>query len=295
MIDKILNAKTLADVLDINDVDAQFRHVVKLVHPDICSDPRASDAFAKLQLLKTNFINGESFNDDAGPYKTNGYFIRFSGDKDVQKKSVEWYYRLMKIRTDATIFHKYLPASVSSVNDPAKSTPNLDATEYTLLRRGIPLSKLPVPMAQEHVNWILSRMLEFNVFLHTNNIVHGGYNLNSVFITPEDHGIQIVSFYHATLAGHKMQSVSGHYRMWYPAELFVSKKATYDIDLELAKRIAAYLLGDRSGIGTALKKTHNREFINFLLTRHDDPVEAFKQYRELLTKNFKKKFHVLNI
>jgi hypothetical protein len=282
MIDEILNAKTLADVIDVSDVDVQFRRLVKQIHPDVCSDPRANDAFTKLQMLRGNFVDGESFIDDAGSFKTNGSFVRFDGDKSALMQSLQWYRKLMGIRTDAAIFHKYLP---KSVND----------AEHILLRRGVPILKLPIPMPQEHVNWVLSRMLEFNVFLSTNGIVHGGLNPSSVFITPEDHGIQVISFYHTTKIGSRVQSISSKYRSWYPSDLFCDKIASTSTDLELAKRMAAYLLGDRSGHGAILKRTHNREFVDFLLTQHDDAVDAFKQYRKLLTKNFEKKFHVLDI
>jgi hypothetical protein len=83
--------------------------------------------------------------------------------------------------------------------------------------------------------------------------------------------------------------------MWYPTVLFTQKIATPDIDLELSKKIALYLLGDKSAAGTKLKmdKTINKEVLNFLLTKHQNHKDEFVQYRELLAKNFKKKFYPL--
>ena len=85
--------------------------------------------------------------------------------------------------------------------------------------------------------------------------------------------------------------------MWYPTDLFTKKIATEDIDLELCKKIALYLLGDRSAAGTKLKmsKDINQNVLNFLLTKHENKVDEFSQYRKILEKNFEKKFYVLNL
>ncbi len=85
--------------------------------------------------------------------------------------------------------------------------------------------------------------------------------------------------------------------MWYPTTLFVKKIATRDIDLELCKKIALYLLGDRSAAGTKLKRNADvhQEILIFLLTKHQGEVDDYKKYRELLAKNFERKFYSLNL
>jgi hypothetical protein len=77
----------------------------------------------------------------------------------------------------------------------------------------------------------------------------------------------------------------------------VKKIATQDIDLELCKKIALYLLGDRSAAGTKLKrdKDVNQEVLTFFLTKHQNEVEDYTKYREILAKNFEKKFYPLNL
>ena len=77
----------------------------------------------------------------------------------------------------------------------------------------------------------------------------------------------------------------------------MKKIATQDIDLELCKKIALYLLGDRSAAGTKLKRDAdvNQEVLTFLLTKHQNEVEDYKRYRELLSKNFEKKFYSLDL
>lgn len=127
--------------------------------------------------------------------------------------------------------------------------------------------------------------------------VHLGLNPESVYIVPETHGIHVVSFYHVTPIGETVKTVSGlnNYLYWYPMELMVNKIAQPAIDVELAKKIAIYLLGDKSGVGTVLRMKHLDVYINFLQKRHTTAKEAFEEYRELLKTNFPKKFHVLKI
>ena len=49
----------------------------------------------------------------------------------------------------------------------------------------------------------------------------------------------------------------------YPDHVKIDKLAKADIDIELCKRTAIYLLGDKSGIGNILRKTHSIPFLDF--------------------------------
>ena len=52
LIDKILNEQTLYGDLFPHDnikIPLEYRRMCKLIHPDVCDDARATDAFAKLQ------------------------------------------------------------------------------------------------------------------------------------------------------------------------------------------------------------------------------------------------------
>jgi serine/threonine protein kinase len=168
-----------------------------------------------------------------------------------------------------------------------------DTYELVFAKRAIPLGGLTLP--QEHVNWVLSRLLEYTAYLAQVDFVHCGLMPENVFIVPENHGIIIISFYHLTRIGSTVKTISAKYKDWYPPELLQTKLATSGVDLEMVKKIAIYLLGDQSGAGVKLRKTHNADFINFLIKRHDDPYNTYKEYRELLKNNFESKFHVLNI
>jgi len=280
-------ANTLPDIVDINNIDFSYKTVAKLIHPDMCSLPGATDAFQKLSVLKDDYIKGTLYNDDAGEVRTNGYWVKFSGDKKLLQRSSKWLKHLLTLTKNKDLFHKYLPESFLEDNK--------GNTVMNLRRRSVPLTSIRGKLEQVHVNWILGRMLEFNTWLRDNGLVHCGYNPESIFITPEDHGIQIVSFYHMTKHEGRMKTISGAFKQWYPPEIFKTKQAIYDIDIELAKKVAIYLLGDTSGAGIKFRKTHNKDFIDFVVKRDEDPVQAFLSYRNLIKKNFKKKFYELNL
>ena len=59
-IEQIINADTWKDLFP-NDKDAarkKYRTLIRDVHPDVCPDPRASEAFIKVRTLYTAFQSG---------------------------------------------------------------------------------------------------------------------------------------------------------------------------------------------------------------------------------------------
>ena len=145
------------------------------------------------------------------------------------------------------------------------------------------------------MNWILSRLLEIAAWFAQEGIVHGGINPKSVFLVPETHGIIISSFYHLKRIGQPLETISASYQNWYPATIFTKKVAETAIDLEGCKRTAAYLLGDTSGLGVKLKKTHLPAFVDFLLDRHTNAYDCYREYRALLKRYFEQRFRPLHL
>jgi len=286
LVTKILSANKIEDILDIADADKEYKRIMMLIHPDKCDHEDASKASVRLNELRDHFINGKEYKDDTGSYRTNGYWVEWTSDKPRMKWSFENYSRFLQLSDPASLhFRKYLPEG-SSLAGNQKYT-------FSFGLRSIPLSGQTLP--QEHVNWVLNRLLEYCAYLDQTGFSHAGLNPESVFIVPENHGIKICSFYHLTRMGSKVKTISAKYSDWYPRELFSGKIATSAIDIELSKRIAAYLLGDRSGVGVKLRKTHNEAFVGFLLKHHDSPYEALIEYRALLAAHFEKKFHILSL
>lgn len=283
----IEKARKIEDVLAIESIDTEYKQIIKLIHPDRCKISGAADATMKLNELRDVFEKGKEFRDDAGLFRTNGYFFKHSGQKTLLETSLTNYKKLMALKGNAAdVFHKFLPKSMTFQGDVLCAE---------LARRAIPLSKIDA-LEEKHGLWILNRLLEFSAWLAENDIVHCGFNPESVFITPEDHGLQIVSFYHMTREGSKINTISAKYQSWYSPSVFTDKTAKNIIDVELAKRTVVSAMGDSSGAGIIFRKTHNPTFVNFLSTHHDGASFAIMdEYKKMIKATFESKFHVLDI
>lgn len=271
IVEAVLQARTLVELADGGEPETTYRSMIKRVHPDICRDPRAHDAFIRLTELLHQYRHGVTITDDAGELTIRGLDLIFHGDASLHKRSTN-----NRPKVDST-YERYLPEG------------------SRLRRRAVPFAVLPRPVEQVHVNWILSRMLELICGFDMIDYVHGGFVPCALMVTPEDHGIQLVSFYHATRRGARPPSYSGQYRNWYPPRLFTEKRAHPRTDIMLAKRTAAWLLGDDSGNGVILRKTHNVPFVEFLLETDEEPGPTFLRYREMINANFEKKFYPFNV
>lgn len=278
IITRISSAQTAHELFpDLNNWKKEYRTLAR-VHPDTCQHPKANEAFQKLQKFKIELDRGLTHHDDAGVITYSLFTIIITGDASLLKKSYENYKKLMALSDQSSVhFKKYIPTSGRFLSE--------NELEFKIDYRAVPICSLGT-QPHMHVNWITSRMLEFAAWLNQNGYSHAGFNPESLYVIPENHGLMCVSFYHLTRTGDKLTTISGKYQHFYPTDLKTTKKATAAIDIELAKRTAIYLLGDQSGTGNKLKKTHNEDVLNFLQKSHDNSYEAYDQYREMLRKNF---------
>jgi len=258
------------------------------IHPDLCKEQNCAEAFTRLNRYKDELEKGLKHEDDAGSVTYNFKSVTIKGDVDFLKKSLTNYNKLMSLSDSASIaFKRYLPVSGRMTDD--------GELRFDLEFRSVPLSYLG-DTEQLHVNWILSRMFEFSAWLTQVGFSHAGITPDSIYICPENHGMVCISFYHLTEIGSKLMTVSGKHQNLYPSYIFNDKVAVESLDLELSKRTAIYLLGDKSGTGTSLKKTHNEDVIDFLQKKSKDAFETYNEYRTLLKNNFDtKQFHKLTI
>lgn len=289
LIIQIGNAVKIEDLLpkdfEKSNFKSEFNSLISLIHPDICNLPGAVDAASKLNKLRNEYEKGKTYQDEVGEFTTNGYHLHHTGGTIVLAANVGNYQKLVHAAKGKTPhLLNYLPKDMSLTSE---------GLVVTFNDRAVPLSKMSLP--QEHVNWILSRLLEFSVMTSALDFVHCGLNPESVFIVPETHGIIVTSFYHLSGLGCKVETINAAYKNWYPAKLFVEKIAYSAIDLELSKKIAINLLGDSSGSGIRLKKDHNEAWIDFVIQQDNDPIECYDNYRRILKQNFKSQFHTLKI
>lgn len=289
LIDKILKSEKPSDIF-IGDWKPSYKTYSRLIHPDACNQPNASNAMAKMNYYKDILENGIQYRDETGDFRVFEKKIVYKiTDENKMLINISYNnYKILMSKTDkASVgFHRYLPESMVMEKD---------CLTINLKDRSVPLTGQKLP--QIHVNWLFSRMFEISLWFKNIGYAHMGMNPTTVFVVPETHGIIVTSFYHMTGLDKKANTISARYKMWYPTTLFVKKIATQDIDLELCKKIALYLLGDRSAAGTKLKRDEdvNQEILTFILTKHQNEIEDYTKYREILTKNFEKKFYPLNL
>jgi hypothetical protein len=286
LIIEVNKAVKIEDLIKISsDFKNEFRSLISLIHPDICHLPGAEEATRKLNILKDKYEKGEIYHDEVAEFSTNGYTTIYSADRIILANNHNNYQALVHAAKGmAPHLLNYLPKDMTLTDD---------GLVVSSSDRHIPIGKMQLP--QEHVNWVLSRLLEFSMMCNKCGFSHCGLNPESVFLVPETHGIVINSFYHLSRIDQKVQTIAAAYKNWYPAKLFVDKIATSSIDLELSKKMAINLLGDRSGSGIKLKKDHNESWIDYVIQQDDDPIQSYDNYRRILKQQFETKFFILNI
>lgn len=287
LLSKILASRQPDDVFSRANFRKEYLAYLKLLHPDVCRLPQATDAVARLNHYVEQLEAALRFSDDAGPLRVlPNHRLRFEGDEALLRQSKDNYERLMALRDpSAQHFQQYLPATL------AWDGPHLLATTAA---RVVPLAGLVLP--PQHVAWVLSRLLEFVAWLHQSGFCHAGLNPEALALVPETHGLVCLSFYHLAPLNGPLASVSGKYRMWYPDAVFADKRAAPGIDLALAQRTAVCLLGDASGNGVRLRATVDERLVDFLLTPRHNAYTAFDDYRKLLRQLYpKREFHPLNL
>lgn len=284
-ISKINKAKSFTEVFtNLSNWLVEYKQYAKQIHPDICSLPGAPEALTKLNSYKDELEKGKDHMDDAGKVHYTISKCSITGDKNVLNQSLYNYNTLLSFKEKMDIdFQRYIPKSSSL------TTTDISKLEFNFNLRCVPLCELGT-LPQGHVNWLLSRMLEFAAYIYKKGYSHAGINPESVYVEPVNHGINVISYYHMTKLGSKLGTASGKHLYMYPEHVRTDKIATPDIDVELCKRTAIYLLGDKSGIGTSLRKTHNVHFLDFINKRHKNAIDAFLDYRAMLDKHFEKKF-----
>jgi hypothetical protein len=287
LLSKILASRQPDDVFSRANFRKEYLAYLKLLHPDVCQLPGATDAVARLNAYVEQLEAALRLTDDAGPLRVlPNHQLRFEGDPILLRQSQANYERLMALRSPADQhFHKYLPSAF------AWDGPNLVATTPA---RVVPLAGLVLP--PHHVAWVLSRLLEFVAWLHQSGFCHAGLNPESLALVPETHGLVCLSFYHMARLNGTLITISGKYRLWYPDAVFADKRALPGIDLALVQRTAVCLLGDASGNGVRLRATVDERLVDFLLTPRHNAYTAFTDYRKLLKQLYpKREFHPLNL
>lgn len=284
-VDDIINSKSYIEIFpDIINFKKDYRELIPTIHPDKCKNPNAQEATKILNKYKDQIENGIKYLDDSGEIIYFPLHCIMSGDAVLLNNSLE-FFRLINLAKKKTwnLFPSYLPSSIIKEGKTLRASFD---------ERSLPL--LGLQLEENHIVWILSRLLEFITYLHSMRISHNGLNPGSVYVTPKMHCIKVISFYHSTRLDYKSmknKNIATKFPSFYTK---ISTDTMEALDIECAKKIAIYLLGDKHGFGTRFKKL-KKGLSSFLQTYHTNAFTAFDEYRKMVNKNYKKQFISLNI
>jgi len=227
MIDKILNGK-YGDIFPIRDetkIEAYYREYCKLIHPDKNKDPRATEAFMRLGQLKESAIQalhtGEWEEQDTIRFehisKKRTLFIQYLYhhttdvcDYYVTEEHIIYTFHLKRKKYYDNFIHwlkypyKYANPEMRLRFEPMLPHSNAElfetvdkyivnvpkATNIYPLRAVIDniwSGKVP----DRHWAWITSRLMELVNFLHYNDIVLNGFDLDALFVSLDNHQLYL--------------------------------------------------------------------------------------------------------
>lgn len=225
LIDKVLTCKYGAIFTSESEdkIEAQYKKYCKQLHPDVNSDPRATDAFARLGQLKDLAIKAlttGTWEDDGIIYfqcvdRKGTLMVRYSyhHTNDVCECYVTNEHVVYVFEAKRKKYYDNFLAQMKfgySNNDLKKRyEPLMPHKMYETMETQdkyiISLPKLPnvyplravvenvwhgkVP--DRHWAWITSRLLELATFINYNNRVLNGFDLDSVFVSLDNHQLYL--------------------------------------------------------------------------------------------------------
>jgi len=210
--------------------------------------------------------------DDAGEMQTCYWGAHFNGNRYLLQHSLASYRKLKQLNTPTAIhFHRFLPENVTLNGQ----------MEAKWLNRSFSLSGRQ--LTQKQLKWVLLRLFEFAAWMAKEGYVHAGLTPESIWIVPKTHGIVIGSFYHLTKKGMPLKTMSKKYQNWYPSDVLEHKMASSQIDIEMIKNMAIYLLGakDHFGVNKGMQP-FEPAWTDFIMTFHHNAYQCLKDYRKLI-------------
>lgn len=291
LIDKVMNARSMRDVFtQMDKFEETYTAYMKILHPDRCTDPGAGEAVARLNTWRDELKKGLKATFDGLSVVVTNDAISYEGTSAILRWSCDNYNKLVALKQpDFNGFFPYLPKRVI-MDDNKVPTKVVNIIPYRVLQ----LSTL-YPLPEEHVRWVLNRMLEFSTWMNQAGYVHAGISPESIYVAPHNHGLICASFHHMQRVGAKLATISGKWSNFYPAQVFKNKQALSNIDIELSKKTAIWLLGDKSGMGNTLRGKIDDEFLHFLQKKSFSPYETITEYKEFIKRKYKSQFYELHV
>lgn len=270
-IDKILNAKTKYGDIFPNDpkqLPLIYKELCKQFHPDSCGDPRATDAFATLQI----FYKEASAVVGTGVWEGSRYVeIKTTTGKTLQinylyhaifelgdcyvcnrniiyifdfskKKYYNNYIKQIKNISFADkdmekMFKPLFPEVVSEYDTPnEKHVIVLKKTEDVYPLRCVIENFYKGNIPDTHLAWMMSRLMNIGCYLKYNGQVHNGINIDNCFVSLNFHTILLPGgWWYATKEGEPMIGTTAEIYNIMPPKVKADKVSSSITDIESIK------------------------------------------------------------
>ena len=281
LIEKILNADKCGDFFETQDeteIQMAFRISSKMIHPDLCDDPQASEAMEHLiKLYKDalrNIQNGTW--EKTGSAYLDKHFILSNvqdisafelGARYVTPRSVTYifdggkkqYYDNFFTMMDRIYFgskemDRTYRGKVPSVK---VYSPNLSANRsYVSLNKfeneypmDLFLKAYKNKLGGRDIAWMISRMIDLCCFLLYSDIVLNGFTEENLFINPDKHSIHVYGgWWYATK---NLDPMIGTCRKVYSvmdSKTKTIKKSSFLTDIESVRAICRRLVESKTDI-----------------------------------------------
>lgn len=121
--------------------------------------------------------------------------------------------------------------------------------------------------------WVWRRILEALTVMQRAGFVHGAILPNHLLVQNGEHGVRLVGFSCADVAGAPLRAVCADFEEFYPAPVIASRKLTPAADVAMSARCVSYLVGSRTDVPDALA--------DLLRTVSEDGAEPWPLHKQV--------------
>jgi serine/threonine protein kinase len=165
-----------------------------------------------------------------------------------------------------------------------------DGNEVNVMRRideSYDLVKIkemfPGGVPQEHVVWMMDRLLSVIGYLHINNVIHGAIEPGNILITPSNHNATLIDYTFAIVDAHEPDAKYYGVNDFSAPEIDGSIKPHPATDMYSFGKVMEYIITDNKGIYPIKVDKRIKKFISGFLEK--DPLkrsnDAWKSWHEL--------------
>ena len=161
-------------------------------------------------------------------------------------------------------FSKYLPSLLDNFETDSHYILVVRKTKDLLLLRDV-LNHFKGVIPDKHSAWIISRIHNIACYLYYSKLSHNSITLDSVFISPEFHGLSLLGgWWYAVPFDAKMLGVPASIYSLMPPKAKADKLGSNQTDMEAIRALGREILGDRVGTRLLERKVAPEPIISYL-------------------------------